>query len=548
MHEKRTISADDGRAATTPGFASARLAALRARRRAEPTEASAPPSEGGRSEGSPEADEAVALWRRGLRPVPLTPIGAASWRPGEGVEESDGKDPIGRDWAARPFASEGEVRAVYGASPGAGVGLALGLSPDGGAGPIDVEVDDPKAAAATLAAIFGPAGPPATAGWASARGEHRVYLMTPADAGRLLAAGIHQATLDGRNHACLAGLEIRLGTLDPGRPKQTQSVVPPTATRGKDGSVSPRRRWIGAGAGFAPMPGALLVYLVGNLGSRPAATAAVRGVPDRDGLEGLTPLEKFAAQIGKLGLGRSACGDGFACRCPAHMGERNNLQFAEGDDGRLLVHCKRGCTLAEVLAAVGLAPAEAYYYPGPRRRSSPRGPRACGLSQPREIAEEQRARLHFADEKAYEALSARPESCASWASSSGSRSSPWGGSASAGARTWSGPTANGSGTGPGRSRGPSVFRPAGRRAEVTGRDRPLSDERLLRGGWPHRHASGPRPLDSGSGCDSMQSRDVVHAGMAAPLPDQSLVAQASQIPRCLQTLRASVREANGSPL
>jgi hypothetical protein len=156
---------------------------------------------------TPEAVAAVQLWRLGLRPVPLLPIGAIVRRPGNQTVESDGKVPIGEDWAASDYTSESALRQVYRMHPGAGVGLALGLMPDGSRGLVDLEIDDPAMAAESLEAIFGAAGPPRTAGWTSARGEHRGYMMYPEDARRLLAAGITQAALDGRLHPCLRGLE-----------------------------------------------------------------------------------------------------------------------------------------------------------------------------------------------------------------------------------------------------------------------------------------------------------------------------------------------------
>jgi len=44
----------------------------------------------------------------------------------------------------------------------------------------------------------------------------------------------------------------------------------------------------------------------------------------------------------------------WTARCPAHDDRRPSLSVAVGRDGRTLLYCHAGCTLAEVLAALGL--------------------------------------------------------------------------------------------------------------------------------------------------------------------------------------------------
>jgi hypothetical protein len=51
------------------------------------------------------------------------------------------------------------------------------------------------------------------------------------------------------------------------------------------------------------------------------------------------------------GLGGRRCGRGWIARCPGHEDKRPSLSIAERD-GRVLVHCRAGCTQSEVLAAL----------------------------------------------------------------------------------------------------------------------------------------------------------------------------------------------------
>ncbi|MBX9581125.1 MAG: bifunctional DNA primase/polymerase, partial [Gemmataceae bacterium] len=169
----------------------------------------------GHPPGSP-LDTALWLLRHGLWPVPVRPAGKAPLGPGWGLR--------------RP--SPGGLAATYAGHPGAGVGVLLG--PAGGV--VDLEVDDPAAAAPLLARLF-PGGPPPTAGWQSPRGRHWLFRWHPGLAG--LPAVVHPPG---------GGLELRLG----GPGKQVMSVCPPTP--GPDGAA---RRWDRAGR-VLPLPDAVL--------------------------------------------------------------------------------------------------------------------------------------------------------------------------------------------------------------------------------------------------------------------------------------------------
>ena len=50
---------------------------------------------------------------------------------------------------------------------------------------------------------------------------------------------------------------------------------------------------------------------------------------------------------------RGGNGRWMAC-CPAHDDRTPSLTIAEGDDGRVLVHCFGGCSVESVVSAVGM--------------------------------------------------------------------------------------------------------------------------------------------------------------------------------------------------
>ena len=62
---------------------------------------------------------------------------------------------------------------------------------------------------------------------------------------------------------------------------------------------------------------------------------------------------------------RTGPGKWQAC-CPAHDDRGPSLSITEGDDGRVLVHCFAGCSVHEIVAAVGLDIADLF----PPRESS----------------------------------------------------------------------------------------------------------------------------------------------------------------------------------
>jgi putative DNA primase/helicase len=51
-------------------------------------------------------------------------------------------------------------------------------------------------------------------------------------------------------------------------------------------------------------------------------------------------------------LGGRKTGAGWMARCPAHDDRDPSLSVAQGDDGKLLVHCHAGCEQHRVIAAL----------------------------------------------------------------------------------------------------------------------------------------------------------------------------------------------------
>jgi putative DNA primase/helicase len=47
-------------------------------------------------------------------------------------------------------------------------------------------------------------------------------------------------------------------------------------------------------------------------------------------------------------------GRGWKALCPAHDDHNPSLSVAEGDDGKVLLKCHRGCANEDVIAAIGL--------------------------------------------------------------------------------------------------------------------------------------------------------------------------------------------------
>lgn len=76
----------------------------------------------------------------------------------------------------------------------------------------------------------------------------------------------------------------------------------------------------------------------------------------------MTPLEKAPLEevLERLGDVKKV-GDGYEALCPSHGDEKSrHLYVSEADDGRVLVHCFKGCTFREVFEALNLEPSDAF--------------------------------------------------------------------------------------------------------------------------------------------------------------------------------------------
>lgn len=66
------------------------------------------------------------------------------------------------------------------------------------------------------------------------------------------------------------------------------------------------------------------------------------------------PVESVLAALRSAGCSPKRNGDGYTARCPAHDDRTPSLSIGEGDDGRALLKCHAGCSLADVLSALGM--------------------------------------------------------------------------------------------------------------------------------------------------------------------------------------------------
>lgn len=62
------------------------------------------------------------------------------------------------------------------------------------------------------------------------------------------------------------------------------------------------------------------------------------------------PLQEVLGKVGSY----TGTGDQYSARCPAHDDKNPSLSIGVGQDGRVLLHCHRGCTVESIVSALGL--------------------------------------------------------------------------------------------------------------------------------------------------------------------------------------------------
>jgi hypothetical protein len=85
-------------------------------------------------------------------------------------------------------------------------------------------------------------------------------------------------------------------------------------------------------------------------------------------------------------------GDGWTARCPAHEDSQPSLSVAQGEDGRVLLHCHAACSTEKIVKALGLELGD-LFAKGPTRAREP-GSTSAGLTLAR-LAEAKRLPAEF---------------------------------------------------------------------------------------------------------------------------------------------------------
>ncbi|MFI9651122.1 hypothetical protein [Guyparkeria halopsychrophila] len=70
----------------------------------------------------------------------------------------------------------------------------------------------------------------------------------------------------------------------------------------------------------------------------------------------LAPFDKVLAHVAVAKEAKPAPGlvRAMTCACPAHKDKRPSLLVSETDDGRVLMHCRAGCSFDEIRRGLGL--------------------------------------------------------------------------------------------------------------------------------------------------------------------------------------------------
>src|SRR5262245_60915167 len=99
--------------------------------------------------------------------------------------------------------------------------------------------------------------------------------------------------------------------------------------------------------------------------------------------DGQQPIERVLPLL--QGVKAKADGSQWSALCPAHDDHEPSLSVGVGDDGRVLLHCHRGCQLSAILTALQLEASDLFSSNGSlptyhASNGSTGAPKAKGLS------------------------------------------------------------------------------------------------------------------------------------------------------------------------
>lgn len=98
------------------------------------------------------------------------------------------------------------------------------------------------------------------------------------------------------------------------------------------------------------------------------------------------PIDLVLDKLGDYKLSsKGGKGNWVAC-CPAHDDKRPSLAITEAEDGRILIHCRAGCTSLDVVYALGLDMKDLFPKPIADHKGLPRLKRPFSMAQAFELA------------------------------------------------------------------------------------------------------------------------------------------------------------------
>lgn len=88
----------------------------------------------------------------------------------------------------------------------------------------------------------------------------------------------------------------------------------------------------------------------------------------------MNPIDKILPLLNNV---RKKGKNSWISKCPAHQDKKPSLSIREIDDGKLLIHCFAGCSIGDIVAAIGLKVSDLFprqhddYAPGYSPRPGP---------------------------------------------------------------------------------------------------------------------------------------------------------------------------------